>query len=78
MGLSINPTELVELAQKHWYKPPGLIVSLILVLALVSALLLVISPIPLVASLIIYGITASAVVFVWAFTRRVPKTKKAR
>jgi tetratricopeptide (TPR) repeat protein len=78
MASSINNLkELIELAERRWYRPVGLAVTMIIVLLVVSAVLLAMKA-GAIVNLIIYGILLLIISLAWLASRRVPRTRTGK
>ena len=77
MASSWEPKTLVDLAQRHWHKPIGLVFTIAAGILFEIVLLTSVKATTLV-SIIVYSITAIVTAGIWFYTNRVPKAERGK
>ena len=77
MASNWEPKTLVDLAQRHWHKPIGLLFSLAAAVSFEIFLLKSIKPSGI-TTIIVYSITVIFFIIAWLYSNRFPKTPKGK
>ena len=77
MASNWDTKTLFDLAQRHWYKPAGLLLTIALIFIFEFGVLKFVKASGT-ASIVAFTITVLSTIIVWFYSKRVPKTPKGK